>query len=251
MCAPTTTTLSSDYATIGKDQNVTFSATVSAPTRSWSPTGTVQFFDNGQAFSPNIALNASGVASFTTSVLSIATHNITATYSPDLIPSSGISSSPATTKLTSACDKKATTCYVGSTAGMKVGDNIAMGVASGGNPLLDDLHTITALIATSVTWTGAYQYITHASGEPVWIQNTVGGGFNTSTSGVFIQTVQAEAVATTTTTSAMTTTTTLHPTTTTTLKKTVNKTITCVKGRLSKKVTGANPKCPAGYSLKK
>jgi len=251
MCAPTTTTLSSNYATIGKDQSVTFSATVNAPTRSWSPTGTVQFFDNGQVMSPNIALNASGGASFTTSALSVATHNITATYSPDLIPSSGILSSPAITKLTSACDKKATTCYVGSTAGMKVGDNIAMGVASGGNPLLDDLHTITALSATSVTWTGAYQYITHASGEPVWIQNTVGGGFDSSTSGVFVQTVQAEAVATTTTTSVIVTTTTLQPITTTTLKKTYSKTITCVKGRLSKKVTGANPKCPAGYTLKK
>jgi hypothetical protein len=29
------------------------------------------------------------------------------------------------------------------------------------------------------------------------------------------------------------------------------KTITCVKGKASKKVTGTNPKCPAGYKLKK
>jgi hypothetical protein len=29
------------------------------------------------------------------------------------------------------------------------------------------------------------------------------------------------------------------------------KTITCVKGKVSKKVTGLNPKCPAGYTLKK
>jgi hypothetical protein len=33
-----------------------------------------------------------------------------------------------------------------------------------------------------------------------------------------------------------------------TVKKT---TITCVKGKLSKKVTSVNPKCPAGYKLKK
>jgi hypothetical protein len=31
----------------------------------------------------------------------------------------------------------------------------------------------------------------------------------------------------------------------------VKKTITCVKGKTSKKVTGTNPKCPAGYKLKK
>jgi NitT/TauT family transport system substrate-binding protein len=31
----------------------------------------------------------------------------------------------------------------------------------------------------------------------------------------------------------------------------VKKTITCVKGKLTKKVTGVNPKCPSGYHLKK
>jgi hypothetical protein len=31
----------------------------------------------------------------------------------------------------------------------------------------------------------------------------------------------------------------------------VKKTITCAKGKTSKKVTGTNPKCPAGYKLKK
>jgi len=31
----------------------------------------------------------------------------------------------------------------------------------------------------------------------------------------------------------------------------VKKTITCVKGKTTKKVTGTNPKCPAGYKLKK
>jgi hypothetical protein len=31
----------------------------------------------------------------------------------------------------------------------------------------------------------------------------------------------------------------------------VKKTITCVKGKTTKKVTGTSPKCPAGYKLKK
>jgi hypothetical protein len=31
----------------------------------------------------------------------------------------------------------------------------------------------------------------------------------------------------------------------------VKKTITCVKGKVSKKVTGLNPKCPSGYILKR
>ena len=250
MCAPTTTTVSSDYATIGKDQKVTFTATVSSATRSWSPTGTIQFYDNGQSISPNITLEANGTASFTTSSLSVASHNITATFSPDLVPSSGITSSPAITKLSSNCDIKATTCTVESTAGMKVGDNIAMGTATSTSPNTDDIHKITSLTSTSITWAGARQYLTHSSGEPVWVQNTAGGGFNTSTSGGFTQIVQAAAVTTTTTTSTTTTTTTLPPTTTTPIKKVVTKTITCVKGKLSKKVTAVNPVCPAGYKKK-
>jgi hypothetical protein len=33
--------------------------------------------------------------------------------------------------------------------------------------------------------------------------------------------------------------------------QTVKKTITCIKGKTTKKVTGTNPKCPTGYKLKK
>jgi hypothetical protein len=134
---------------------------------------------------------------------------------------------------------------------MKVGDNVAMGTATSSNPAADDIHKITGLTSTSITWAGARQYLTHFSGEPVWVQNTAGGGFNASTSPGFTQIVQAEAVTTTTTTSTTTTTTTLPPTTTTTAAKVTSKTITCVKGKLTKKVTAVNPVCPAGYSLKK
>ena len=246
MCAPTTTTVSSSYSTIGKDQEVVLKAQVDSATRSWSPTGTVQFFDAGQALSPNIQLDINGTASFTTSNLTLGSHSITAVYSPDLVPANGISTSPVLTKLTSTCDTSATTCNVQSTSGLKVGDNIAMGTTTG----VDDIHIITALTSTSITWAGVYQDVSHASGESVWLQNTAGGGFNTSTSSGFIQTVQAAAVTTTTTTSTTTTTTTLPPTTTTTIKKVVTKTITCVKGKLSKKVTAVNPVCPAGYKKK-
>ena len=246
MCAPTTTSVASSYSTIGQGQTVTFSAYVNAPTRSWSPTGTVQFFDGGQAISPNILLNSNGAASFVCSNLSLGTHEIKAVYSPDLVSVNGITSSPAITKLTSSCATSATTCSVESTSGMKVGDNIAMGKVNG----TADIHIVTALTPTTITWAGAFQSVVHASGEPVWVQNTAGGGFNTSTSGGFTQTVQAEAVTTTTTTSTTTTTTTLPPTTITTIKKVVTKTITCVKGKLSKKVTAVNPVCPAGYKKK-
>ena len=57
------------------------------------------------------------------------------------------------------------------------------------------------------------------------------------------------AVVTTTSTSPPTTTTTSPPTTTTTVPP-VKRTITCVKGKISKKVTAVSPVCPAGYKKK-
>jgi len=56
----------------------------------------------------------------------------------------------------------------------------------------------------------------------------------------------------TTATAAPTTTTTVAAkgVTTTTAKMAMKSTITCVKGKSTKKVTGTNPKCPAGYKRK-
>ena len=205
--------------------------------------------------SPNILLDANGAATYSISTLVLGSHNITATFSPDLTNYSGITSSPAITSLSGTCVATATMCSVVSTTGMKVGDKIAMGTKT----VVNDWHVVSALTSTSISWIGPWQNGNHTAGEPVWVQNTAGGGFSTSTSGVFNQIVQAEAVATTTTTSTTTTTTlpttttttTLPPNTTTTVKRAASKTITCVKGKLSKKVTGINPKCPAGYTLKK
>ena len=247
MCGPTTTTVSSSYSTIGQNQSVSLKAQVISATRSWAPTGTVQFFDGGQTLSPNILLDANGTATYSVSTLSLGNHNITATFSPDLTNYSGINSSPAITSLSGICVATAITCSVTSTAGMKVGDKIAMGTMSG----VSDWHIVSALTPTSISWIGPWQNVDHPAGEPVWVQDTAGGGFNASTSSGFTQIVQAEAVTTTTTTSTTTTTTTLPPTTTTTVAKVTSKTITCVKGKLTKKVTGTSPKCPPGYTLKK
>lgn len=185
MCAPTTTTVTSSASPQAAGQPVTFTATVSAAARSWAPTGTVQFKDNGTSIGPSILLNSSGQASFTTSSLSPGTHTITAVYSPDLTRNTGISSSPATTTLTSSCGSTATTCQVASTAGMHVGDTVAMGTASG----TDDEHVITGLTSTSITWVGAFQNASHTSGQPVWVQDTAGGGFAGSTSQGFTETI--------------------------------------------------------------
>jgi hypothetical protein len=64
-------------------QPVTFTSTVADPAHQTVPTGTITFLDAGTALYSPVTLNASGVAVFTTSSLSAATHSITAVYSGD------------------------------------------------------------------------------------------------------------------------------------------------------------------------
>src|SRR5262249_35704229 len=62
-------------------QSVTFTATVTSG--AGTPTGTIQFKDGGGNLGVPVALNGSGVAQVTTSVLTSGTHTITADYSGD------------------------------------------------------------------------------------------------------------------------------------------------------------------------
>lgn len=79
--AATATALSSSANPLAVGQSVTFTATVTSP--AGTPTGTIQFLADGSNLGSPVALNASGVATFTTSSLSVGTHNITAAYSGD------------------------------------------------------------------------------------------------------------------------------------------------------------------------
>jgi Autotransporter beta-domain/Bacterial Ig-like domain (group 3) len=75
----TTTTLVSSLNPSLPDDAVTFTATVTSPTD--TPTGTMQFYE-GSTMLGTGTLNGSGIATFTTSSLSLGTHPITATYQP-------------------------------------------------------------------------------------------------------------------------------------------------------------------------
>lgn len=178
MCAPTATSVTATPATQSAGQPVTLTATVTAATRSWAPTGTVQFKVNGANLGTPVPLDANGQAGYTTTGLAAGTDSITAVYAPDLTVNTGTASAPARTTLTSSCSTTATTCDVTSTAGMHIGDTIAMGTATA----TDDIHVITGLTATSLSWAGAYQSTGHTAGQPVWVQDTAGGGFTTSIS---------------------------------------------------------------------
>ncbi|HEY1576611.1 MAG TPA: Ig-like domain repeat protein, partial [Terracidiphilus sp.] len=74
-------------ATVLASVTLTLTASVSAGI----PTGNVVFYDNGNAISGNLALNASGVATFTTTSLTPGSHNLTARYAGDTNDASGTS----------------------------------------------------------------------------------------------------------------------------------------------------------------
>ncbi len=79
--ASTSVALASSAAHALRSNPVTLTATVTS-TSSGTPTGSVQFFD-GTTSLGTVTLDSSGHAAFTTSLLSVATHSITAQYSGD------------------------------------------------------------------------------------------------------------------------------------------------------------------------
>ena len=80
--AATTTTVTASPNPANFGQSVTFKATVKAASPgSGTPSGAVTFLDNGTAMGAPVPLG-SGVATFTTSALTVGVHTITATYSP-------------------------------------------------------------------------------------------------------------------------------------------------------------------------
>jgi len=81
---PATMQLSSNADPVLTGSPVTFTFTATSNTGNPTPTGTVQFFDNGVAIGAAQTL-AGGVATFTTSALTLGTHNITAQYSGDSV----------------------------------------------------------------------------------------------------------------------------------------------------------------------
>ncbi len=79
----TTTTLTSGTNPSASGASVTFTAVVAAgPTGSGTPTGTVDFLDNGTQIGTG-TLDSTGTATFATSTLTVGTHPITAVYEGD------------------------------------------------------------------------------------------------------------------------------------------------------------------------
>jgi hypothetical protein len=157
---PTTTVVTSSFNPSVVGQSVTFTATVTGA--AGTPTGTVQFLDNGTPIGG--ATLVAGTASFTTSTLAVGSHSITAVYSGDSTFATSIGSVPSQT-----VNK----------------DNTTTTVTSSANPgVFGQTFTFTATVAAASpgggTPTGSVTFF--VDGVPQLPTATLSGGVATLTS---------------------------------------------------------------------
>ena len=156
---PTTTALTASSTTITAGTNVTLTATVSA---SSTPSGNVTFYDGTTALATT-GLNSSGVATYSTSALSVGTHTVTASFAAGSTFAGSTSSAVTITVTslplsTSTLTASATTITVG--ASVTLTDTVASASGSGPTPtgMVTFLNGSTQLGTGTVTGgTATYQ----------------------------------------------------------------------------------------------
>lgn len=127
----TTTTLTSSASGIAAGQSVTFTATVSASGS--TPAGSVTF-SNGSTMLGTETLNGSGIATYTTSSLSVGSYSITASYAGNSMFAASTSSATTVSVTAHALTASTTTLTASATtltAGMSATFNVTVAPASG------------------------------------------------------------------------------------------------------------------------
>jgi len=190
----TTTTLTPSATQITVGTSVTLTAMVSA---SATPTGSVTFYDGTNALATE-TLNGSGVATYTTSSLSVGTHSITAAYAGNSTFAGSMSaavtitvSTPTVTATTSTLVASATTV----TPGTQVTFTDTVAPASGtGTPTGTVTFEVDGVAGTPVTLASGvatYQTTTLATGANNVVALYSGdSNFSASTSNAVTVTVQ-------------------------------------------------------------
>ncbi len=145
--AATTTgvTSSADPSVFG--QPVTFTATVSTAGLG-TPTGNVQFFEDGNPIGAPVALNASGQAQLTTSALPVGSHVITAQYAGD-VPSGFNASSGGLNTNPQTVNQASTTTGLTSNQANPVGTGIPVTFTATVNPVAPGAGTRTGTVTFS------------------------------------------------------------------------------------------------------
>ncbi len=117
------------HATVLGNVMMTLTATASTGI----PTGSVVFYDNGSVLSGNVALNGSGVATFSTANLAPGSHTLTAQYAGDMNNASGTSNAVDEGVLQATTTNTLSTTDVTPTVGESI--SLTATVTSTGGPL--------------------------------------------------------------------------------------------------------------------
>ncbi|MFO0888837.1 MAG: Ig-like domain-containing protein [Isosphaeraceae bacterium] len=189
-------------------QTVTFTATVSPATGTGTPSGSVTFRD-GTTTLGSVALNDSGVATFSTSTLAVGTRSITASYGGDArfgsSDSNAVSQVVSQASTTTALANNPSTSVFGQSVSMTA--TVTVTAPGGGTPT----GTVNFLSGSSIIGTGTLNAARQAtlttttlapgtySITAVYVGNT---SFATSTSSAVSQTVNQAATTTSLTSSA-------------------------------------------------
>ncbi len=194
----TTTALISSVNPSVFGQSVTFTATVTAnPPGSGTPTGTASFFD-GATLLGTLALNGGGVATFTTSTLTVGSHPITAVYNGD--PSFNGSTSPIVNQIVNKDDT--TTAVISSVNPSMVGQSVTFtatvtaAAPGSGTPTgtVDFFDGATLLGSGPLNGTAQATFSTSALAQgshPITAVYNGDANFNGSTSSILTQVVNA------------------------------------------------------------
>jgi large repetitive protein len=177
----TTVTLNSSLNPSGFGQSVTISAHVTTGAGTGSLTGTVTFYDGATILDAGVALNSSGIATYTTTTFTVGLHTITAAYSGDSQHYADTSLPLIQTVLEStAINLKSSqnpssvgqnvifTATVTSSAGGSIVPDGTVSFADGANPICTGV-TLTAGVATCSTATlpqGTNAITATYSGDP-------------------------------------------------------------------------------------
>jgi hypothetical protein len=205
----TTTTLASNPDPSGFGQNVTFTVTVVTGAGTGNLTGTVSIADtfggSTTTLASGLALNASGVATFSTSTLAVGQHSIVATYAGDTMHFTSASVPALIQTVLEGTSTGLTSTANPSAIGQSVTFTATVSVSGGGGVTPDG--TVSFMDGTTILTTQAI----NASGVAMYTTSTLTAGIHQitavyngdaakqiqgSTSAVLNQDVQAPTTAT-------------------------------------------------------
>jgi len=146
----TTTVLTASATSVAVGTSVTFTATVTPTTGTPTPTGAVTFMDGANTLGTG-TLNGSGVATYSTSSLALASHSITAVYAGDA-RNMGSTSNALTVNVTTGSTKTALTA---SSDSIVVGSSVTFtATVTGSTGVPAPTGTVTFIDGTTTLGTG-------------------------------------------------------------------------------------------------